>query len=174
VSGSGRFTDARILESSGNAAFDAEALRYVPASMSGRPAITADGKVRDDATLRLFYGNGKKTIASGTPPSSTPTPVKTEAGHAIEEGARILRMHCKDFLWEYDLMLSLHAQVTREEMPRTAIAVYGAMKSQRPDIKKLNRYASKALKKAAESCRPQPEAMFVKDALASALDQLTN
>jgi hypothetical protein len=101
-------------------------------------------------------------------------PTPTENQHAAEEGARISRMHCKDFLWEYDLMLSVRARLDQEEMPRTAMALYGVMKNQSPDaIAKLYRVTSKALRKASDTCRAQPEAMFVKDALVPALDALT-
>jgi hypothetical protein len=80
----------------------------------------------------------------------------------------------QDFLWEYDLMLSVHARLDQEEMPRTAMALYGVMKNQSPDaIAQLYRVTSKALRKASDTCRAQPEAMFVKGALVRALDALT-
>jgi TonB family protein len=62
VRSDGRLTDPKIVDSSGDAQFDATALRNVPHTMSARPAITADGKVRDDAKRRIGYGDIKKRL----------------------------------------------------------------------------------------------------------------
>lgn len=170
VRSDGTLTDPRIVESSGSQSFDAEALRTTPESLRVRPAITADGKIRDDATVRMAYGNSLKRIAPPARPEKE-TPVRTEGERTADEGQRILRMRCQDFLWEYDFMVGLKARVMDEEMPRTSVAVYRAVK-QLPEkaMKKLWRVAPAAIKGAADECRVQPAANFVKDVLVPAFD----
>lgn len=171
VRSDGHLADPKIIESSGDPRFDAEALRTVPDSLRVRPAITEDGKIREGGTVRMAYGNRNKRVGPPAEPPPRQSPVLTEGEHIAQEGQRILRMRCQDFLWEYDFMTGLKARPMEEEMPRTSVAVYHATKQMpEQEMKKLWKVAPAVMKGAAEDCRAKPDAMFVTDVLAPAFD----
>jgi hypothetical protein len=167
----GRLVDGRIVESSGNADVDRAALKYIPTTLSGRPAIGADGEVLSTGKIKLGYGNAERPVAPET--ASSVTPPITEGDRIAAEGARILRMRCKDFVWEFDQMVSLHARPADEVMPRTAMAVYlAAKKLPQTELAKVLKAGRKGIPASAKSCRSQPEAMFVEAALVPTFDAL--
>ena len=123
VSPEGSLIDGRIIESSGDAAYDERAVRRLGSSLKARPEISADGAVLATGTIRLAHGNKRKRRTSGALPPPAKPPL-SESEFLAAEGARILRMKCKDFLWEYELMMALKARIDQEQMPRIAMAVY--------------------------------------------------
>jgi TonB family protein len=172
VSPEGRLVDGRIIESSGDAAYDERAVRKLAASLKARPEISADGAVLATGTIRLAHGNKRKRTSSGEIPPPAKPPL-SESEFLAAEGARILRMKCKDFLWEYDLMRALRARVDEEQMPRIAMAVYLSSRqlpsAQINDVVAVGR---KGLPKSAEACRQKPDAMFMNDVLTPTFDDL--
>src|SRR5688572_5040798 len=172
VSPEGRLIDGRIIESSGDAAYDERAVRKLGSSLKARPEISADGAVLATGTIRLAYGNKSKRIPSGAFPPPAKPPL-SESEFLAGEGARILRMKCKDFLWEYELMKALRARVDEEQMPRIAMAVYLSSR-QLPSSQINDVFAAgkKAFPKSAEACRQKPDAMFMNDVLTPTFDDL--
>jgi TonB family protein len=172
VSPNGQLVDGRIVESSGDESYDQQALRQLGSSLKGRPAIDADGAVLATGTIRMAFGNKDKRIPSNAPPPAT-MPRLSEGELLAAEGARIMRMKCKDFLWEYDLLKSLKASLIEEQMPRTAMAVYLASKRlPNSQMKAVFRAGRKGMPMSAEACRQKPDAMFVNDVLAPTFDAL--
>jgi TonB family protein len=172
VSPEGHLIDGRIIQSSGDAAYDEQAVQRLASSLKARPEISADGAVLASGTIRLAYGNKRKRKPSGAfPPPAKPR--LSESEFLAAEGARILRMKCKDFLWEYDLMKALRARVGEEQMPRIAMAVYlAARKLPTSQINDVFAAGKKGLPKSAEACREKPDAMFINDVLTPTLDDL--
>jgi hypothetical protein len=172
VSPEGSLVDGRIIESSGYAAYDQQAVRSLASSLKARPEISADGAVLATGTIRLAYGNKRRRKDSGAfPPPAKPR--LSESEFLATEGARILRMKCKDFLWEYDLMKALRARVAEEQMPRIAMAVY--LSSRQLPASQINDVfaaGKKGLPESAEACRQKPDAMFMNDVLTPTFDGL--
>lgn len=172
VSPEGRLIDGRIIESSGDAAYDERAVRSLASSLKARPEISADGAVLATGTIRLAYGNKRKRIPSGALPPPAKPPL-SESEFLAAEGARILRMKCKDFLWEYELMKALRARVDEEQMPRIAMAVYlSSRKLPTSQINDVFAAGKKGFPKSAEACRQKPDAMFLNDVLTPTFDDL--
>jgi hypothetical protein len=172
VSPDGHLVDGHIVESSGDENYDQQSLRQLGSSMKGRPAIGADGAVLATGTIRFAYGDTDKRVTSNAPPPIT-KPVPSEGEVLAAEGARIMRMKCKDFLWEYDLLKSLKASLSQEQMPRTAMAVYLASKHlPNPQMNAVLKAGRKGIPMSAEACRQKPEAMFVNDVLLPTFDAL--
>jgi hypothetical protein len=172
VSPEGRLIDGRIIESSGDASYDERAVRKLGSSLKARPEISADGAVLATGTIRLAYGNKSKRIPSGAFPPPAKPPL-SENEFLAAEGARILRMKCKDFLWEYELMKTLGARVAEEQMPRIAMAVY--LSSRQLPTSQINDVfaaGKKGFPKSAEACRQKPDAMFMNDVLTPTFDDL--
>ena len=172
VSPEGSLIDGRIIESSGDAAYDELAVRRLGSSLKARPEISADGAVLATGTIRLAHGNKRKRIPSDAFPPP-PKPPLSESEFLAAEGARILRMKCKDFLWEYELMMALKARIDQEQMPRIAMAVYLASR-QLPTSQINDVFAAgkKGFPKSAEACRQKPDAMFMNDVLTPTFDEL--
>ncbi len=172
VSPEGRLIDGRIIESSGDAAYDERAMRRLASSLKARPEISADGAVLATGTIRLAHGNKRKRTSSGAlPPPAKPR--LSESEFLAAEGARILRMKCKDFLWEYDLMKAVKARVDEEQMPRIAMAVY--LSSRQLPTSQINDVfaaGKKGFPQSAEACRLKPDAMFMNDVLTPTFDEL--
>jgi hypothetical protein len=172
VSPAGHLMDGRIIESSGDANYDERAVRKLGSSLKARPEISADGSVLATGTIRLAYGNKSKRIpAENFPPPAKPA--LSESEFLAAEGARILRMQCKDFLWEYELMMALRARVNEEQMPRIAMAVYLSSRNlPTSQINDVFAAGKKGFPKSAEACRQKPDAMFMNDVLAPTFDDL--
>lgn len=172
VSPEGRLIDGRIIESSGDAAYDERAMRRLASSLNARPEISADRAVLATGTIRLAHGNKRKRTSSGALPPPAKPPL-SESEFLAAEGARILRMKCKDFLWEYDLMKAVKARVDEEQMPRIAMAVY--LSSRQLPTSQINDVfaaGKKGFPKSAEACRLKPDAMFMNDVLTPTFDEL--
>ena len=93
VSPEGHLIDGRIIESSGDAAYDERAVRKLGSSLKARPEISADGAVLATGTIRLAHGNKRKRRTSGTFPPPAQPPL-SESEFLAAEGARLLRMKC--------------------------------------------------------------------------------
>ncbi len=172
VSPEGSLIDGRIIVSSGDAAYDERAVRRLASSLKARPEISADGAVLATGTIRLAHGNKLKRKSSEAIPPPAKPPL-SESDFLAAEGARILRMKCEDFLWEYDLMKALRARVGEEQMPRIAMAVYlSARKLPTSQINDVFAAGKKGLPKSADACRQKPDAMFMNDVLTPTFDDL--
>jgi hypothetical protein len=122
-----------------------------------RPAIDASGRAVEGSIdmkveLRSSTGTEPKAVAA------KPDPQLTE-----KEKARIRKMRCSDFLWEWDLIRKYAGGATPTEfMPRIATTMYASMRSEAGDYVdgKVWKAAPKALGEAADQCKDNPSAPF--------------
>lgn len=127
-----------------------QSARFRPAiDASGRPV---EGSIDMKVELRQSTGVEPKAVAA------KPDPQLTD-----KEKARIKKMRCSDFVWEWDLIRKEAGAATATEfMPRIATTLYASMRSEAGDYVdgKVWKAAPKALNEAADQCKDNPSAPF--------------
>jgi hypothetical protein len=127
-----------------------QSARFRPAiDASGRPV---EGSIDMKVELRQSTGVEPKPVAA------KPDPQLTD-----KEKARIKKMRCSDFAWEWDLIRKEAGAATATEfMPRIATTLYASMRSEAGDYvdAKVWKAAPKALNEAADQCKDAPSAPF--------------
>lgn len=151
----GRVLDVAITENATEEGLEPQILKVLR-SARFVPALDADGRPIEATTavkleLRQSTGDSPKPMAANTDPEATE-----------KEKARISRMRCADFRWEWDLIKDASGDPDMEFMPRIATLMYAAMRTEAGDYVdvKVWKEAPKALKKAAEQCGDNPNAAF--------------
>lgn len=137
-----------------------ESAKFRPAlDEAGQPI---EGSIDMKVELLQSTGNNPKPIAANTDPS------RTDA-----EKARILRMRCSDFLWEWRLLRDAADDAAAEFMPRIATTMYAAARSEAGDYvdAKVWKAASRALKDAAKRCEDAPEQLFWEGTFRPVMDE---
>jgi hypothetical protein len=155
VAADGHVSDVLITENTTEAGLEPQ-LTKVFQSARFRPAIDASGKVVDGSIemkieLRQSTGNEPK-----------PVPNKSETELNDKEKARIKRMRCSDFVWEWDLLRDAASDPATEFMPRIATTMYKDMRSEAGDYvdAKVWKAAAKGFKESASRCKDNPSAPF--------------
>jgi hypothetical protein len=101
-----------------------------------------------------------QTQTVSRPASAVPAP---DPAVVYDEAARILRMTCKDFLWEYDLMKEIAGGrlINHEQLLMTSLAMYGS-KHDLPGESwpKLSQLGASAIRTSVKKCRTKPTEMF--------------
>ena len=113
--------------------------------------------------LRSSTGNEPKPVAANADPQLTD-----------KEKARIRKMTCKDFIWEWDLIREAAGDgVFTEFMPRIAVSMYAAARTEAGDYvdAKVWPASKKALKKAVDACRDAPTQLFWQDTFKPLMDE---
>lgn len=165
VDAQGRVTEVQLVEQSGSTRFDAEASKYF-SGLRFIPRIDANGTpVAGTFSLGLKYNPpSPEKPKSGAPPEE----------QVYDEAARIARMKCKDFLWEYGLMREIAGSNLRplnEEMFRTAMAKYlSTRKVGDKQVASLSAAFSNVVRDTAKECRTRESAAYFSEVLAPALD----
>jgi TonB family protein len=162
VLANGRSGGVKITTSSGQQKFDDRAVSAF-ADARFTPAVDASGAVRDDGVVRLRYG--LRAVVPVDAQTAEETASKSKQGRnasANTEAARIRRMACKDFLWEYGFMRTASKEAHDELMPGTALAMSVVDLKIEDDRSKyrLARDWPGIFKSAVKSCEAQPEALF--------------
>lgn len=163
----GRVTEVTMLENNTDDGFEQQLIkvlqnaRFRPAiDESGRPVAAAiDMKVE----LRPSTGSVPKPVAA------KPDPQLTE-----KEKARIRRMKCADFTWEWRLIQEeADDAASTEFMPRIATAMYTAHRTEQGEYvdAKVWKAAAKALQDAAKRCGDSPEQLFWQDTFRVIMDE---
>lgn len=138
-----------------------ESARFRPAiDASGRPVV---GSIEMEVELR-----------ESTKSEPKPVRAKPDAQLADKEQARIKRMRCSDFLWEWNLLREVSEDPAAIEfMPRMATAMYAAMRSEAGDYvdAKVWKASPKALREAADQCEDNPAAPFWDGIFKSVMDE---
>lgn len=131
-----------------------------------RPALDASGKpvegsIEMKVELRSSTGDSPKPIAS------KPDPALND-----KEKARIRKMRCSDFVWEWDFLRAEASSVATEFMPRIATTMYANMRSEAGQVvdAKAWKVSAKALKESADQCRDNPSAPFFDGVFKSVMD----
>lgn len=133
-----------------------------------RPAIDASGRPVE-ASIEMKVELRQSTGAEPKPVAAKPDPQLTD-----KEKARIKKMRCSDFAWEWELIRKEAGGATATEfMPRIATTLYASMRSEAGDYvdAKVWKAAPKALGEAADQCRDNPSAPFWDGVFKSVMDE---
>lgn len=167
VGADGRVQDVLVTENTADAAFEPQIVKVLQ-SARFRPAIDASGKpvegsIEMNVELRSSTGTEPKPVAA------KPDPELTD-----KEKARIRKMACKDFVWEWDLIReAANGSVVTEFMPRITVTMYAAVRAQAGEYvdARIWRASTKGLKNAVEQCRETPDAPFFDGVFRTVMDE---
>ena len=132
-----------------------------------RPAIDADGKPVE-ASMDVKVELRPSTGTEPKPSAAKPDPQLTE-----KEKARIRRMTCADFNWEWEIIRDAADDAAATEfMPRIATTMYAALRTEAGEYvdAKVWKAAPKAFREAADRCEDTPQAVFWQDTFKSVMD----
>ncbi len=131
-----------------------------PIDAAGKPV---EASIAMKVELRSSTGDEPKPVAA------KPDPQLTD-----KEKARIGKMRCADFVWEWDLIREEAASAAASEfMPRIATTMYAAARTEAGDYVdvKVWKVALKALKESAERCGENPQAPFWEGVFKPVMDE---
>jgi hypothetical protein len=133
-----------------------------------RPAIDAGGKPIE-SSIEMKVELRTSTGANPKPVAAKPDPQLND-----KEKARIRKMKCSDFDWEWKLLRreADDAAVT-EFMPRIAVTMYAALRTEAGEYvdAKVWKASAKALKESADRCEKQPQAPFFDGVFKAVMDE---
>lgn len=163
VAADGSVKDVVVSPSSGDAAADATAIKFMKEKRF-LPAIDAGGQPVEATALGSVEVNSKtrhKVLkANMKPPNSQ------------SEVTRVRQLTCKDFLWEIDRLRGAggSTDLSREIMPWVSLRVYMSDKAIPPDAEPtyLTKWP-KSLGEAERACKASPAKLYL-DVLAPVLD----
>jgi TonB family protein len=152
----GRVRDVAVKENTAESGFEAGLLKVMQ-STRFRPAIDANGQPVE-STFDVKVELRPSTGALPKPVAAKPDPQLTE-----KEKARIRKMKCSDFVWEWKIIDDEAGdKAATEFMPRIAIAMYAAMRTEAGEYvdAKVWKASAKALEESAERCSETPDSPF--------------
>ena len=155
VGDDGRVKDVQVTENT-TEGMD-QPLVKVLQSARFRPAIDGSGQPVE-STIDMKVELRPSTGSEPKPVAAKPDPQLTD-----KEKARIKKMRCSDFVWEWDLIRDQADDAAATEfMPRIATTMYAAMRTEAGDYvdAKIWKAAPKALRQAADQCKDNPTAPF--------------
>jgi hypothetical protein len=167
VGDDGRVRDVAVTENTAEPAFESQLVKVLQ-STRFRPAIDASGlpiesNVAVKVELRPSTGALPKPVAAKADPQLTE-----------KEKARIRRMKCSDFTWEWKIIEDEADDAAATEfMPRIAIAMYATSRTEAGEYvdAKVWKASGKALRESAERCGETPSAPFWDGVFKSVLDE---
>jgi len=163
----GKVRDVLITENTTEEGFEPQLVRVLQ-SARFRPAIDASGKVVEGSAEM------KVELRQGTGPEPKPLAAKPDPQLNDKEKARIKKMRCSDFVWEWDLIREAADNAASTEfMPRIATMMYVTARTEAGDYveSKVWKAAAKGLNKTADQCRDAPGAPFFDGVFRSVMDQ---
>jgi hypothetical protein len=161
----GRVRDVQVTENT-TEGFEGQLIKVLN-SARFRPAIDASGKPVE-ASIAMKVELRTSTAAEPKPVAATPDPQLTD-----KEKARIRKMRCTDFVWEWDLIREEAAAEATEFMPRIATTMYASARHEAGEYvdSKVWKEAPKALKESAERCGENPQAPFWEGVIKVVMDE---
>ena len=167
VDESGKVTEVSILENSTDDGFEQQLVKVLQ-NARFRPAIDESGKPVA-ASIDMKVELRPSTGSVPKPTAAKPDPQLTE-----KEKARLRKMKCADFRWEWDL-ISEEADdaASTEFMPRIATAMYAAHRTEQGEYvdAKVWKASAKALQDAARRCADTPDQLFWQDTFRVVMDE---
>ena len=166
VDDNGKVSEVAVVENTTDDGFEAQLIKVLQ-NARFRPAIDDSGKaiaasIDMKVELRPSTGSLPKPVAAKADPQLTE-----------KEKARIRKMKCTDFSWEWTL-LSDEAEdaVATEFMPRIATAMYAAARTEAGEYvdAKVWKAAPKALDESAKRCKDTPDQLFWQDTFRAVMD----
>jgi len=166
VGADGKVKDVLVTENTAESAFEPMLVRVLQ-SAKFRPAIDAAGNLVESGIEM------KVELRASTGSEPKPVPANSDAQLTDREKARIRKMTCKDFIWEWDYLRDASADgVYTESMPRIAISAYAQARSAAGDVvdAKVWPASKKGLKETVDQCRDNPTAPFFEGIFRSVMD----
>ena len=166
VSDEGKVREVQVIENTTDPGFEQQ-LQKVLQSARFRPAIDDAGRPVE-ATLEM-----KVELRPSTGQQPKPVAAKPDPQLADKEKARIRKMRCADFAWEWNILKGQAGDAAGTEfMPRIAVSMYAAMRSESGEYvdAKVWKAAPKALRETADQCKNSPDAMFWDGVFKSVMD----
>ena len=163
----GRVKDVQVTENTTTEGSD-QGLIKVLQSTRFRPAIDAAGQPVEAAI------DMKVELRPSTGAEPKPVPAKPDPQLTDKEKARIKKMRCSDFVWEWNLIRDQADDAAATEfMPRIATSMYAAMRSEAGDYvdAKVWKAAPKVLRQTADQCKDNPTAPFWDGIFKSVMDE---
>lgn len=163
----GRVREVLVTEKTVDSVFEPQLVKVLQ-SARFRPAIDAVGKPVE-GSMEMKVELRTSTGASPKPTAAKPDPQLTE-----KEKARIRRMKCSDFAWEWNLLRDEADDAAATEfMPRIAVTMYAAMRTEAGEYvdAKVWKASAKALKETADRCEEDPQAPFWAGVFKSVMDE---
>jgi len=163
----GRVSEVEVTENTTESGFEPQLVKVLQ-SARFRPAIDASGKPVA-ASVAMKVELRTSTAAEPKPVAAKADPQLTE-----KEKARIRKMRCVDFTWEWELIRDeAGAAAATEFMPRIATTMYAAARTEAGEYvdSKVWKAAAKALKESADRCAENPEAPFWEGAFKTVMDE---
>jgi TonB family protein len=167
VGNDGRVRDVQVTENTAESAFEAQLIKVLQ-SARFRPAIDAGGQPVD-GNIEM-----KVELRASTGVAPKPTAAKADPQLTDKEKARIRRMKCSDFLWEWELLRDEAKDATATEfMPRIATTMYVALRTEAGEYvdSKVWKASAKALKESADRCEEDPQAPFWEGVFKTVMDE---
>ena len=168
VGADGKVGEVAVLENTTDDGFESQLIKVLQ-NAHFRPAIDEGGKPVE-ASIDMKVELRPSTGSVPKPAAAKPDPQLTE-----KEKARIRKMKCSDFRWEWDLIQEEADDATATEfMPRIATAMYAAYRTEQGEYvdAKVWKASAKALADAAKRCGDTPEQLFWQDTFRVILDEV--
>lgn len=166
VDESGKVGDVTVVENTTDEGFEPQLIKVLQ-NARFRPAIDENGRPVA-ATVDMKVELRPSTGAVPKPVAARPDPQLTE-----KEKARIRKMKCSDFTWEWNLVeKEADDAASTEFMPRIATAMYAAYRTEQGEYvdAKVWKASAKALEDAAKRCGENPDQLFWQDTFRVILD----
>ena len=167
VGDDGRVREVLVTENTTEAAFEPQLVKVLQ-SARFRPAIDITGKpVESSIEMKV-----ELRPSTGTLPK--PVPVKADPQLTEKEKARIRKMKCKDFVWEWELLRDEADDAAATEfMPRIATTMYAALRTEAGEYvdAKVWKASLKALEETAKRCDNDPLVPFWEGVFKTVMDE---
>jgi hypothetical protein len=167
VGDDGRVREVMVTENTAESPFESQLVKVLQ-SARFRPAIDASGK--------LIESNIEMKVELRTSTGANPKPTAAKADPQLndKEKARIRKMKCSDFAWEWKLLRDAAADAAATEfMPRIAVTMYAAMRTEAGEYvdAKVWKASAKALRETADRCGKDPQAPFFAGVFKAVMDE---
>lgn len=167
VDDEGKARDVLVTELTADPGFEPQLVKVLQ-SARFRPAIDESGKPIE-ASVEV-----KVELRPSTGVEPKPSPAKPDPQLTEREKARIRKMTCADFNWEWEIIRDAADDAAATEfMPRIATTMYAAMRTEAGEYVdgKVWKAAPKAFREAADRCKDTPQAAFWQDTFKSVMDE---
>jgi TonB family protein len=165
----GRVTNVQVTQTNTEGNYGEEAVKLFQ-SLRFRPAIDDQG--------RIIEGNVamKVEFRVSTAQEPKPAPANSDPAATENEKARIKRMRCSDFNWEYQFIREQSGRddISTEALARLSLAAYAAERAAAGTVVDalVWKNAAKAIRQTAEFCGENPAVNYYNEALKPVLDGL--
>lgn len=168
VDETGKVSEVSVIENSTDDGFEPQLIKVLQ-NARFRPAIDEGGRPVA-ASVDMKVEMRPSTGSVPKPAAARPDPQLTE-----KEKARIRKMKCSDFTWEWTLIeKEADDAASTEFMPRIATAMYAAYRTEQGEYvdAKVWKASAKGLEDAAKRCADSPDQLFWQDTFRVILDEV--